>query len=73
MPDQINIAQGKMMGIEKDGIILKTNGERKTYGIASGLEINIRMLKLVKATVVNMVVVNIEEEKDKPVASTIGQ
>ena len=61
------------MGIEKDGIILKTNGERKPYGIASGLEINIPMLKLVKATVVNMVVVNIEEEKDKPVASTSGQ
>ena len=62
-----------MTGIEKDGIILKANGERKTYGIASGFEINIPMLKLVTATVVNMVVVNIEEEKDKPVASTSGQ
>ena len=62
-----------MRGIEKDGIILKTNGERKTYGIARGLEINIPMLKLVTATVVNMVVVNIEEEKDKPVANTSGQ
>ena len=45
LPDQIDIVQGKMMGIEKDGIILKTNEERKTYGIASGLEINIPMLK----------------------------
>ena len=62
-----------MMGIEKDGIIQKTNGQRKTYGIASGLEMNIPMFKLVKATVVNMVVVNIKEEKDKPVASTSGQ
>ena len=47
--------------------------EKEKHGIASGLEINIPMLKLVTATVVNMVVVNIEEEKDKPVASTSGQ
>ena len=62
------------MGLEKDGIIIKTNKERKTYGIASGLDINIPMLTLVKATIVNMMVVFIEEEeKDNAVPSTSGQ
>ena len=60
------------MGLEKDGIIIKTNKEIKTYGIAS--EINIPMLTLVQATIVNMRVVFIkEEEKDNAVPSTSGQ
>ena len=36
------------MGIEKDGIVIKTKDGIKTYGIASGLSIDVPMLSITK-------------------------
>ena len=59
-----------MMGIEKDGVIIKTKEGKNTYGIATGVDIDIPMLKMITATSVNMVIVEIKEDKLKSVPST---
>ena len=65
--------QGKMMGIEKDGIIIKTKDGKKTYGIATGLNVDIPMLSFIEATIINMVVVQIQKAQQEPAPSTSGK
>ena len=62
-----------MMGIEKDGVIIKTKEGKNTYGIATGVDIDIPMLKMITATSVNMVIVEIKEDELKSVPSTSGK
>ena len=59
-----------MMGIEKDGLLIKTTDGIKTYGIASGLSIDVLMLNYIEATIVNMVVVEIQQKQKEPAPST---
>ena len=65
--------QGKMMGIEKDGIIIKTKDGKKTYGVATGLNVDILMLSFIEATIINMVVVQIQKAQQEPAPSTSGK
>lgn len=58
------------MGIEKDGLLIKTKDGIKTYGIASGLSIDVPMLNYIEATIVNMVVVQIQQKQKEPAPST---
>ena len=61
------------MGIEKDGIIIRTEDGKKTYGIATGLNIDIPMLSLIEATLVNMIVVDIQKAQQNPAPSSSGE
>ena len=65
--------QGKMMGIEKDGIIIKTKDGKKAYGIATGLNVDIPMLSFIEVTIINMVVVQIQKAQQEPAPSTSGK
>ena len=58
-----------MIGIEKDGIIIKSQKGLQTYGIAGELNIHIPMLTMIEATVVNMVVVQIQKATQEPTAT----
>ena len=62
-----------MMGIEKDGVIIKMKEGKNTYGIATGVDIDIPMLKMITATSVNMVIVEIKEDEMKSPPSTSGK
>ena len=73
MPYEIQNIQGKIMGIEKDRIIIRTKDGMKTYGIATGLNIDIPMLSIIDATLVNMIVVDIQEAQQSPAPSTSGK
>ena len=61
------------MGIEKDGIIIRTKDGKQTYGIATWLNIDIQMLSFIDATLVNMIVVDIQEGQQSPAPSTSGK
>ena len=65
--------QGKMMGIEKDGIIIKTKDGKKTYGVVTGLNVDILMFSFIEATIINMLVVQIQKAQQEPVPSTSGK
>ena len=73
LPDEIQNIKGKIMGIEKDGIIIRTKDGKQTYGIATGLNIDIPMLSFIDATLVNMIVVDIQEAQQSPAPSTSGK
>ena len=73
MTDKIQNIKGKMIGIEKDRIIIRMKDGKKTYGIATGLNIDIPMLSVIDATLVNMVVVDIQEAQQSPAPSTSGK
>ena len=62
-----------MMGIKKDGIVIKTQDGKKTYGVATGLNVDIPMLSFIEATIINMVVVEIQKAQREPEPTTSGK